>query len=74
MIQVCHGLQAAHEGVSLKTADMTDEQQNKIVHRDLKPSNIFLVPTLSEERVKIIDFGVDYLWITLFVCIYLRQG
>ena len=58
IIQVCHGLQAAHEGVSFKTADMTAEQQIKIVHRDLKPSNIFLVPTMAQERVKIIDFGV----------------
>ena len=43
-IQVCRGLQHAH--------------QNGVIHRDIKPSNI-LVSTPDEQPVaKIIDFGV----------------
>jgi serine/threonine-protein kinase len=48
LIEVTHGLQAAHEA--------------GLVHRDLKPENIFLadrIGGLARERiVKIIDFGV----------------
>lgn len=44
-IQICDGLQAAHD--------------NGVVHRDLKPENIYLVPLRDGRvRVKILDFGV----------------
>ncbi len=44
-IQVCSGLQAAHE--------------KAIIHRDLKPSNLLLSDSASgEETVKILDFGI----------------
>jgi serine/threonine protein kinase len=58
MMQVCSGLRTAHEGVALKTSDIRADQHIKVIHRDLKPANIFLVPTTSGERVKVIDFGV----------------
>lgn len=45
MIQVCHGLEAAH------TAG--------IVHRDLKPDNILIQDALDKvDAVKIVDFGI----------------
>ncbi len=44
-IQVCRGLQAAHEA--------------GIVHRDLKPSNIIIaLDDKEDEIVKVIDFGI----------------
>lgn len=48
MIQVCRGLQAAHEA--------------GIVHRDLKPDNILVNTDLSKpDAVKIVDFGIALL-------------
>ncbi|MGB7413375.1 MAG: serine/threonine-protein kinase [Thermosynechococcaceae cyanobacterium] len=58
MKQICAGLKAAHQGVRFKTSEMEADECIKIIHRDLKPANIFLVPTDSGERVKIIDFGI----------------
>lgn len=54
MSQVCHGLQLAHQGVTLPNG----EQIQEVVHRDLKPDNIFLVNTDLGEWVKIVDFGI----------------
>jgi eukaryotic-like serine/threonine-protein kinase len=53
--QICLGLQAAHEGIILKT----QPQPVSIIHRDIKPSNIMIVqdPTLGE-LAKILDFGI----------------
>ena len=42
--QVCAALQVAH--------------QQGIVHRDLKPDNIMVNVTISELRVKVLDFGI----------------
>jgi serine/threonine-protein kinase len=55
MRQLCLGLQAAHDGIILKT----QPQPVSIIHRDIKPSNIMIVqdPTLGE-LTKILDFGV----------------
>ncbi len=52
-IQICLGLQCAHEGVNLK-GNITP-----VIHRDIKPENIFF----SEDDkfgsvVKILDFGI----------------
>lgn len=58
MKQICAGLKSAHQGVRFKTSEMETDECIKIIHRDLKPANIFLVPTDSGERVKIIDFGI----------------
>jgi len=50
LIQVCHGLQHAHE--------------QQIVHRDLKPENVMLVPRAAGEagalavRAVVMDFGL----------------
>lgn len=53
--QICLGLQAAHEGIILKT----QTEPIPIIHRDIKPSNIMIVqdPTLGE-MAKILDFGI----------------
>jgi serine/threonine protein kinase len=53
--QLCLGLQAAHDGITLKT----QPHPVSIIHRDIKPSNIMIVqdPTLGE-LAKILDFGV----------------
>jgi serine/threonine protein kinase len=53
--QLCLGLQAAHDGIILKTHN----QPIPIIHRDIKPSNIMIIqdPTLGE-LVKILDFGI----------------
>jgi eukaryotic-like serine/threonine-protein kinase len=58
IVQVCKGLQVAHEGVEIWQKHTASSKQIKIVHRDLKPENIFLVPTVLGELVKIIDFGI----------------
>jgi eukaryotic-like serine/threonine-protein kinase len=58
IVQVCKGLQVAHEGVEVWQKHTASSKQIKIVHRDLKPENIFLVPTVLGELVKIIDFGI----------------
>jgi CheY-like chemotaxis protein len=45
IIQVCDGLQHAHE--------------HGLIHRDLKPSNIMIIPAAEgKEHVKIVDFGM----------------
>ncbi|PSN16583.1 serine/threonine protein kinase [filamentous cyanobacterium CCT1] len=53
--QICLGLQAAHDGITLKT----QPEPVPIIHRDIKPSNIMIVqdPTLGE-LAKILDFGI----------------
>ncbi len=53
--QLCLGLQAAHDGITLKT----QPYPVPIIHRDIKPSNIMIVQdqTLGE-LAKILDFGV----------------
>jgi serine/threonine-protein kinase len=53
MIQVCHGLHTAHQGL------VVNQQLCHVIHRDIKPSNIFINPneTLGE-MAKILDFGV----------------
>jgi serine/threonine-protein kinase len=53
--QICLGLQAAHDGIILKT----QPYPVPIIHRDIKPSNIMIVqdPTLGE-LAKILDFGI----------------
>ncbi|HZG41064.1 MAG TPA: serine/threonine-protein kinase [Nodosilinea sp.] len=53
--QICLGLQAAHDGIILKT----QPDPVSIIHRDIKPSNIMIVqdPTLGE-LAKILDFGI----------------
>ncbi|MBD2449748.1 serine/threonine protein kinase [Nostoc sp. FACHB-152] len=56
--QVCDGLRAAHEGVTLWRNNATVSEHITVVHRDLKPDNIFLVPTTLGELVKILDFGI----------------
>ncbi|NJM28271.1 MAG: protein kinase [Pseudanabaena sp. RU_4_16] len=58
IVQVCKGLQVAHEGVEVWQQHTASSKKIKIVHRDLKPENIFLVPTVLGELVKIIDFGI----------------
>jgi serine/threonine-protein kinase len=44
LIQMCHGLQHAHE--------------LQIIHRDLKPENVMLVPEQSGSRAVVMDFGL----------------
>lgn len=53
--QICLGLQAAHEGILLKS----QVEPIPIIHRDIKPSNIMIIqdPTLGE-LAKILDFGI----------------
>ena len=53
--QICLGLQAAHEGIILKS----QPEPVSIIHRDITPSNIMIVqdPTLGE-LAKILDFGI----------------
>src|SRR5690606_21214506 len=43
-LQLCHGLQAAHDRGG--------------IHRDLKPANVFLVGSLDDPQVKVLDFGL----------------
>jgi eukaryotic-like serine/threonine-protein kinase len=46
-LQICHGLDAAHE--------------QSIIHRDLKPDNVFLcrdAKSKVDPRVKLLDFGI----------------
>jgi len=54
-LQLCLGLQTAHEGIMLKT----QVDPVPIIHRDIKPSNIMITqdPTLGE-LAKILDFGI----------------
>ncbi|XGB42301.1 MAG: serine/threonine protein kinase [Nodosilinea sp. LVE1205-7] len=54
-VQICLGLQAAHEGINVKG----QSQMVPIIHRDIKPSNIMIIqdPTLGE-MAKILDFGI----------------
>ena len=59
MIQVCKGLQLAHQGVIMqRDASKTSSDRIKVIHRDLKPENIFLSSREFEDRVKILDFGI----------------
>ena len=44
LIQLCHGLQHAHDA--------------GVLHRDLKPENVMLVSTDSGERAVVMDFGL----------------
>lgn len=55
--QVCDGLSLVHKGVTVWREDAVSEYI-QVVHRDLKPDNIFLIPTVREELVKILDFGI----------------
>ena len=55
--RVCDGLSLAHKGVTFWWEDTVSEHV-RVVHRDLKPDNIFLVSTMGEESVKILDFGI----------------
>ncbi|MBD1847233.1 protein kinase [Cyanobacteria bacterium FACHB-63] len=54
IIQVCDGLEPAHQGVMLHHRS----ERIRVVHRDLKPENIYLVNTALGELVKILDFGI----------------
>lgn len=54
VIQVCDGLEPAHQGVMLHQRS----ERIRVVHRDLKPENIYLVNTALGELVKILDFGI----------------
>ena len=56
--QVCDGLSLAHKGVNFWRETATVSEHIQVIHRDLKPDNIFLVPTVSGESVKILDFGI----------------
>ncbi len=58
IIQVCHGLGLAHEGVVLHRHHGRPTERIQVVHRDLKPENLFLVPTTLGELIKILDFGI----------------
>jgi eukaryotic-like serine/threonine-protein kinase len=58
MTQVCAGLQLAHEGVILWSAETGSSERIKVIHRDLKPANLMLIPSALGELVKIIDFGI----------------
>ena len=58
MAQVCAGLQLAHEGVVLWSAETGSSERIKVIHRDLKPANLMLIPSALGELVKIIDFGI----------------
>jgi eukaryotic-like serine/threonine-protein kinase len=58
MTQVCAGLQLAHEGVVLWSAETGSSERIKVIHRDLKPANLMLIPSALGELVKIIDFGI----------------
>jgi eukaryotic-like serine/threonine-protein kinase len=58
IIQVCHGLSLAHEGVVLHRHHGRPTERIQVIHRDLKPENLFLVPTTLGELVKILDFGI----------------
>lgn len=44
LIQLCHGLQHAHD--------------QGVLHRDLKPENVMLVPEPNRERAVVMDFGL----------------
>ncbi|PIE19542.1 MAG: serine/threonine protein kinase, partial [Proteobacteria bacterium] len=44
MVQVCEGLEAAHD--------------KGIIHRDMKPENVFIATVHGREIVKILDFGI----------------
>ncbi|MFH7030507.1 MAG: protein kinase [Heteroscytonema crispum UTEX LB 1556] len=58
MVQVCKGLQVAHQGVVIQRDGNNSQDRIKVIHRDLKPDNIFLLPTDVGEWVKILDFGI----------------
>ncbi|MGE0439830.1 MAG: serine/threonine-protein kinase [Gemmatimonadales bacterium] len=49
LIQLCHGLQHAHD--------------QGVLHRDLKPENVMLVPEPDRERAVVMDFGLAKEWI-----------
>lgn len=51
--QICLGLQAAHQGISI------DDRMCPIIHRDIKPSNLLVTEDPEKgEIVKILDFGI----------------
>jgi eukaryotic-like serine/threonine-protein kinase len=54
VMQVCAGLELAHDGVILPGKG----DRIRVVHRDLKPENIFVIKTSLGELVKILDFGI----------------
>ncbi|MEA5597128.1 protein kinase domain-containing protein [Rivularia sp. UHCC 0363] len=58
MVQVCEGLQVAHQGAVIYGDDRNSGELIKVIHRDLKPDNIFLLPREFGEWVKILDFGI----------------
>ncbi|MGF1566986.1 MAG: serine/threonine protein kinase [Nodosilinea sp.] len=59
--QLCLGLQAAHDGITLKT----QTEPVPIIHRDIKPSNIMIVQDATlGELAKILDFGIAKLMAT----------
>jgi serine/threonine-protein kinase len=58
LVQVCAGLQVAHEGITLWRDGATSSELIKVIHRDLKPDNVFLVPTVLGELAKLLDFGI----------------
>lgn len=45
--QVCRALQAAHD--------------KGVIHRDVKPENVFVMGSLDEPSVKVLDFGISRL-------------
>jgi serine/threonine protein kinase len=54
MLQICKGIEAAHDHVDLETGT-----PQPIIHRDIKPENIIIVTDKDGEQIpKVLDFGI----------------
>jgi serine/threonine protein kinase len=62
--RIDHGARMTEDQVLSIGAQLLDAlhaaHESGVIHRDLKPDNIFLVPGATEERVKILDFGISW--------------